>query len=83
MFNYPDEPTLSEAAVTELMKRLGPPVRVMEDGAEKPCWQLKLVEVREEEIAGLDRMGFRDLVRRKLQEVGDDLLVAWEARDGG
>lgn len=49
----------------------------------EPAWALKLVEVRLEELEGLDRAGFRDLVRGKLQQVGDDLLKAWEARNVG
>jgi hypothetical protein len=37
-----------------------------------------MVEIKTQELEGLDRHGFRDLVRRKLQIVGDDLLKAWE-----
>jgi hypothetical protein len=48
----------------------------------KPAWKLSMVEIREEELEGLDRAGFRDLVRQKLQVVGDDLLKAWEERNG-
>lgn len=62
------------------MQRLGPPARVTPEG-DKPCWQLKLVEVREEELEGLTRPEFRALVREKLQEVGDDLLQEWDRRD--
>jgi hypothetical protein len=77
---------LSEQAVIDWMttanERLGHNVvRVTPEG-EKPCWQLKLVEVREEEIVGLTRPEFRALVREKLQEVGDDLLADWDKTYG-
>lgn len=73
-----------EQPVIDFLK-IRQPAEVYEPGAEtgKPCWKLMLVEVREEEIEGLDRPAFRDLVRRKLQQVGDDLLAAWEERQGG
>jgi hypothetical protein len=73
---------LSEEAVLDLMKRQDAPARVMPDGTCKPCWALKLVEVREEEIQGLTRPEFRALVRAKLQVVGDDLLKEWEDMNG-
>jgi hypothetical protein len=72
---------LSEEAVLDLMKRLAPPARVTPEGT-RPCWALKLVEVQEEEIQGLTRPEFRDLVRAKLQVVGDDLLKEWEDMNG-
>jgi hypothetical protein len=79
-------PSIPEQAVIDWMttanERLGHNVvRVTPEG-EKPCWQLKLVEVREEEIVGLTRPEFRALVREKLQEVGDDLLQDWDKLNG-
>lgn len=44
------------------------------------AWQLKVVEFREEEVKDLDRFAFKDLVRRKLGEIGDDLMKAFEER---
>ena len=34
------------------------------------------------ETLGLDRQGFRALVREKLQALGDELLRVWEAENG-
>jgi hypothetical protein len=85
---------LSEQAVIDWMttanERLGHNVvRVTPEGEKPweeletiPLWQLKLVEVREEEIVGLTRPEFRALVREKLQEVGDDLLADWDKTYG-
>jgi hypothetical protein len=50
---------------------------------EPPAWKLSMVEIRREELEGLDRAGFRDLVRKKLQVVGDDFLRHWEEWNRG
>ena len=76
---------ISETAVINFM-RTHLPAEVWDCGIDydsRPCWRLSLVEIREEELEGLDRSGFRDLVRGKLQVVGDDLLKAWEERNVG
>jgi hypothetical protein len=87
-------PSIPEQAVIDWMttanERLGHNVvRVTPEGEKPweeletiPLWQLKLVEVREEEIQGLTRPEFRALVRAKLQVVGDDLLKEWEDMNG-
>jgi len=39
-------------------------------------------ELFEDEVEGLDRQGVRELLRRKLQALGDELLAAWEGEQG-
>jgi hypothetical protein len=50
---------------------------------EPPAWKLSMVKIDREELEGLDRAGFRDLVRSKLQVVGDDFLRHWEEWQSG
>jgi len=48
------------------------------DPMRNPRWQGSVVLMKGE-AEGLDRQGFRELLRRKLQGLGDELLAAWEA----
>jgi len=60
-----------------------PPVELVEWTREmlsKPylVWAGRTVLIYRGEIEGLDRAGFRALLREKLQALGDELLGVWE-----
>ncbi len=76
---------LEEAEVETECRMSGPP---------KPGWEPmdyrailasryhRHLELFEHEVEGLDRQGFRELVRQKLQALGDEMLKAWEGENG-
>jgi len=46
-------------------------------------WRTGTIAFLNNEIEGLDRQGFRELLRQKLQALGDEMLKAWEEENGG
>ena len=70
-----------DADLSERMNSFGPGQVAVAPG--QTGWAGISLVFSHEEVEGLDRQGFKDLLRARMQRLGDEMMAKWEEKNGG